>query len=75
MLKWAIELSEYMIKYQPKLSIKGQVMADFIAEIPQQSSQLIELCREERWILHVDGAFQTSGSEVGHLAWVPSIQQ
>lgn len=27
MLKWAIELSEYGIKYQPMLSIKGQVMA------------------------------------------------
>ena len=34
MLKWAIELSEYRIKYQPKLSIKEQIMVDFIAEIP-----------------------------------------
>ncbi|RVW83313.1 hypothetical protein CK203_039589 [Vitis vinifera] len=32
MLKWAIELSEYGIEYQPRLSMKGQVMADFIAE-------------------------------------------
>lgn len=36
MLKWAIELREYGIKYQPRLSMKGQVMADFIAKIPQQ---------------------------------------
>ena len=36
MLKWAIELSEYRIEYQPRLSIKGQVMADFIVEILQQ---------------------------------------
>ena len=36
MLKWAIELSEYGIEYQPRLSMKGQVMADFIAEVPQQ---------------------------------------
>ena len=34
MFKWAIELSEYGIKYQPRLAIKGQVMADFIVEIP-----------------------------------------
>lgn len=68
MLKWAIELSEYGIKYQPRLSIKGQVMADFIAEIPQ-SSQLIEPCREGWWILHVDGA---SGSEVGLLLQTPT---
>ena len=33
MFKWAIELSEYGIKYQPRLAIKGQVMADFIVEI------------------------------------------
>ena len=34
MLKWVIELSEYIIKYQPILAPKGQVMANFIAEIP-----------------------------------------
>ena len=34
MLKWAIELSEYGIEYQPRLSIKRQVMANFIVEIP-----------------------------------------
>lgn len=34
MLKWAIELSEYEIKYQSRLAMKGQVMVDFIAEIP-----------------------------------------
>ncbi|RVW20895.1 hypothetical protein CK203_113694 [Vitis vinifera] len=63
MLKWAIDLSEYGIKYQPRLSIKSQVMADFIAETPQ-SSQLAEPCREGWWILHVDGASRASGSEV-----------
>ena len=35
MLKWAIELSEYGIKYQPRLSLKGQVMADFIDKLPK----------------------------------------
>ena len=34
MLKWAIELSEYGIEYQPRLSIKGQVMDYFILEVP-----------------------------------------
>ncbi|RVX10403.1 hypothetical protein CK203_016897 [Vitis vinifera] len=36
MLQWAIELSEYGIKYRPKLSMKGQVMTDFVVESPQQ---------------------------------------
>ena len=34
MLQWAIELSEYGIEYQPRLSMKGQVMADFVVEFP-----------------------------------------
>lgn len=34
MLKWVIELSEYIIKYQAILATKWQVMTDFIVEIP-----------------------------------------
>ena len=33
MLKWVIQLSEYGIKYQPRLAMKEQVMANFITEI------------------------------------------
>ena len=29
---WAIELSEFNIQYRPRTAIKGQVIADFIAE-------------------------------------------
>ena len=32
MLRWAIELSEFGIEFQPRLSIKGQVMAYFVLE-------------------------------------------
>ena len=35
MAHWAMELSEYGIQYKPRLSMKGQVLADFLAEIPQ----------------------------------------
>ena len=34
MTRWAIELSEYSISYKPRLAKKGQVLADFLAEIP-----------------------------------------
>ena len=33
MARWAMELSEYGIQYKPRLSKKGQVLADFIAKI------------------------------------------
>ena len=34
MARWAIELSEYGIQYRLRLSKKGQVLVDFIAELP-----------------------------------------
>ena len=42
MLKWAIELSEYKIKYQPRLSLKGQVMANFIARLPKKLAHPVD---------------------------------
>ena len=30
LMKWALELSEFDIRYKPKTAIKGQVLADFI---------------------------------------------
>ena len=35
MARWAIELSKFGIQYKPRLSKKWQVLADFLAEIPQ----------------------------------------
>ena len=32
LMKWAIELSEFDIRYRPKTVIKGQVLADFVME-------------------------------------------
>ena len=29
---WAIKLSKFDIKYRPRAAIKGQIVADFIAE-------------------------------------------
>lgn len=75
MLQWAIELSEYGINYQPRLSMKGQVMADFIVEVPQPLTPGKESCRVGWWILHVDGASRSSGSGVGLLLESPTGEQ
>ena len=32
MALWAIELSEFDVQYRPRMAMKGQVVADFIAE-------------------------------------------
>ncbi|KAM6563334.1 hypothetical protein CsatB_023332 [Cannabis sativa] len=34
LLKWAMELSQFDIKYKPRTAIKGQALADFILEFP-----------------------------------------
>ena len=43
LMKWAIELSEFDIRYKPKIKIKGQVLADFFMEFtsaePAQNAQ------------------------------------
>ena len=62
MARWAMELSEYGIQYKLRLSKKGQVLADFLAEIPQSDT-----CPDGRgwWILCVDGASKQSGADIG----------
>ena len=32
MALWAIELSEFDIQYRPRIAMKGQAVADFVAE-------------------------------------------
>ena len=32
LIQWAVELSEFDIRYQPRHAIKAQALADFIAE-------------------------------------------
>ena len=51
MLKWVIELGQYEIEYQPRLSIKEQVMVDFIVEVPQQPTRGMESGKEGWWTL------------------------
>ena len=36
---WAIELSEFDIQYFPRIAIKGQVIANFIAEFTNEEDK------------------------------------
>ena len=62
MARWAIELSEYGIQYKPRLSKKGQVLADFLVKILQPNT-----CPNEKgwWTLCVDWASRQSGAGIG----------
>ena len=40
MTKWAIELGEFDIKFMPRIAIKGQAVADFVAEFTYPTKAL-----------------------------------
>jgi len=62
LVKWAIELSEYDISFEPRSPIKAQVLFDFVAELTP-----IAMEGEEYggWVLLVDRAMNSKGSGVG----------
>ena len=72
MLKWVIDLSEYEIKYQPRLSLKGQVMVEFITEPPKKQAHPIDRPKKQWWTLHVDGMSKVFGSRVGMILQSPT---
>ena len=59
---WAIELSEYGILYKPRLAKKGQVLADFLAEVPQPVTGSTSSIW---WTLSVDGTSRKTGADIG----------
>ena len=61
--KWAIELSEFDLEFQARISLKSQVLADFVIELPLAMSK--QDAPDQPWILHVDGASSKHGSGVG----------
>ena len=73
LMKWAIELSEFDIRYKPKTTIKGQILADFVMEFT--SAELAENTQTTPdlpiWKLSVDGAANAQGSGVGLILTSP----
>ena len=44
LIKWAIELSEFDIRYKPRTAVKGQILVDFIMEFtPAESTEATQL--------------------------------
>lgn len=62
--KWAIALSSYDIRYQPRSTIKSQALADFVADFSpdlgakaeQKILQMNLLAGPQVWKLYVDGS-------------------
>ncbi|KAK8921963.1 hypothetical protein KSP39_PZI020082 [Platanthera zijinensis] len=62
--KWAIELSEFEISYVPRTVIKAQVLADFLIDTTESSSE--QAARSLlAWTIYVDGASGRNSSGAG----------
>ena len=72
-MKWAIELSEFDIRYKPRTTLKGQILADFIIEFtPAQTTEATQLAPDlPIWKLSVDGAANAQGSSAGLILTSP----
>ncbi|XP_063948099.1 uncharacterized protein LOC135152193 [Daucus carota subsp. sativus] len=76
LIKWAVELGEFEIRYKPRVAIKAQALADFLVEctidnkeVGGQESMVEEPKEEEKpkeyWLLFFDGASKTKNSGAG----------
>nr|XP_023900522.1 uncharacterized protein LOC112012361 [Quercus suber] len=66
---WAIELSEFDIQYRPRTAVKGQVVADFIAEFTNGEDRGAE--ESLQWSIHVDGSSNRQAGGAGVVLQSP----
>ncbi|XP_059451083.1 uncharacterized protein LOC132181869 [Corylus avellana] len=52
---WAIELGEFDIEFLPRSSLKGQALADFLAEFTNLPN-VTSWPGDETWVIYVDGS-------------------
>ncbi|KAL5829304.1 hypothetical protein ACOSQ3_018772 [Xanthoceras sorbifolium] len=79
LVKWAVELSEHDISYQPHTAIKSQALADFIVDftpgILQHTEEELYIISydmpKEEWTLAVDGSSNARGSGLGIVLTSP----
>ncbi|KAL2243317.1 UNVERIFIED_CONTAM: Retrovirus-related Pol polyprotein from transposon [Sesamum indicum] len=72
LIKWAVELGQYDIEYQPRTTQKAQVLADFITELisdPKEPGTVEQPC--SKWMLHVDGSSNVNNGGAGILIQGP----
>jgi ribonuclease HI len=69
--KWAAELSRYHITFEPRTTIKSQVLADFIVDWTGPTWQQEE-SPEKVWIIHCNDAWCHAGAGVAAIITSPT---
>ncbi|GJX94410.1 reverse transcriptase domain-containing protein [Tanacetum coccineum] len=79
MLKCKFELESFDITYRLRTSIRGQILADFIAEKPDEEGPSMEVQAEEAilepWTLFTDGSSCLEGSGAGLILTSPEGEE
>ncbi|XP_071728020.1 uncharacterized protein [Rutidosis leptorrhynchoides] len=78
--KWAIELEKHEINYSPRTAVKGQILADYLAETIGEVEALTESttisCGENQvWELYIDGACGPEGAGTGLVLTSPDGEE
>ncbi|GAA0161265.1 hypothetical protein LIER_17623 [Lithospermum erythrorhizon] len=65
-VKWAIDLSEFDMRYKSLTSIKAQALADFMVEctheLDEGAPNQVDAADQRVWLLYIDGASNPGGS-------------
>ena len=61
--KWGTRLEAFDVRYKPRSSIKGQVLANFVAEFsPKNQGEMVCQLGYRPWKVYVDGASSAIGA-------------
>ncbi|XP_071700156.1 uncharacterized protein [Rutidosis leptorrhynchoides] len=80
MAKWAVELGEHKITFSSRNAVKGQILTDYLAELPAD----VEVSAEHQdmpapiltpWELYTDGACNAVGVGAGVILTGPSDEE
>ncbi|KAB2604032.1 hypothetical protein D8674_042381 [Pyrus ussuriensis x Pyrus communis] len=86
--KWTLALSEFSLQYVPQKAVKGQALADFLAQHPSPYGfeggdvdiGLVTI-RDNHWTMHFDGSSTSTSAGVGiaiqspnHCRWYFSLK-
>ena len=71
LIQWAMELSEFDIRYQPKSTIKAQALADFIVEFTLSHGDLDGVDETKTWVIYVDGLSTLYAGGIGVILKSP----
>ncbi|XP_075645370.1 uncharacterized protein LOC142616393 [Castanea sativa] len=67
LIQWAVELSEFNFRYQPRSVIKAQALVDFIAEFTPDQDELDKEVEAQRWVINVDGSSTLYAGGIGTI--------